>query len=103
MENRKKTSNQEMMGWQDPKITVTMTCCELCTPSHNIVNTGPPTAGASSAACKYHLPSSCKMAAAAPISPTDSLHFCPPTIVIFTIAIGGDDAPVVGCLLLTML
>ena len=49
---------QEMMGWHDPKITLTMTCCELCT-SHNIVNTGPPTAGASSAACKYNLRSSC--------------------------------------------
>ena len=44
-------SQQEMMGWQDPKITVTMTCCELCTPQ-NIVDTGPPTAGASSGACK---------------------------------------------------
>ena len=48
-----------MMGWHDPKITLTMTCCELCT-SHNIVNTGPPTARASSAACKYNLLSSCK-------------------------------------------
>ena len=47
------------MGWQDPKITVTMTFCKLFT-AHNIVNTGPPTAGASSAACKYHLGSSCK-------------------------------------------
>eukprot|EP00956_Cyclotella_meneghiniana_P002382 scaffold2679_cov85-Cyclotella_meneghiniana.AAC.4 len=42
-----------MMGWQHPKISITMTCCELCTP-HNIVDTGRPTAGASSAACKYH-------------------------------------------------
>eukprot|EP00956_Cyclotella_meneghiniana_P011224 scaffold15773_cov75-Cyclotella_meneghiniana.AAC.11 len=38
--NDKEKDNQEMMGWKDPKITATMTCCELCTP-HNIVDTGP--------------------------------------------------------------
>eukprot|EP00956_Cyclotella_meneghiniana_P010279 scaffold14195_cov65-Cyclotella_meneghiniana.AAC.4 len=72
-----------MMGWQRPKITAT--CCELCTP-HIIanINTGRPTAGASSAACQYHLRSTMQAAicsegsivAAASVSPTDSLHFC---------------------------
>eukprot|EP00956_Cyclotella_meneghiniana_P007314 scaffold9944_cov52-Cyclotella_meneghiniana.AAC.2 len=64
-----------MMGWQDPKITVMMTCCELCTP-HNIVNIGPPTTGASSAACKYHLRSSCKPQLAPGGLSWPLLHFC---------------------------
>ena len=124
--------DQEMMGWHDPKIAVTMTCYKLCTP-HNIVNTGPPTTGASSAACKYHLRSSCKPWFA-PGGRSPPLHpfppqipfifavFCingnlrgngcsghdrppganhPPSIVIFTIAIGGDEAPVVGIFIFT--
>eukprot|EP00956_Cyclotella_meneghiniana_P003029 scaffold3735_cov82-Cyclotella_meneghiniana.AAC.4 len=117
---------QEMMGWHDPKITVTITCCELCNP-HNIVNTGPPTAGASSAACKYHLDSSCKRRFA-PEGRSWPLHPFPPQIpFIFAVfcmngnlrgngcsghdrppeanhpPIGGDEAPAVACLLSTML
>eukprot|EP00956_Cyclotella_meneghiniana_P015480 scaffold23789_cov27-Cyclotella_meneghiniana.AAC.1 len=66
-----------MMGWHEPKIT--MTCCELCI-LHNMVNTGPPTAGASSVTCKYHLCSSYNLesegemgAAAAAIDPSDQI------------------------------
>eukprot|EP00956_Cyclotella_meneghiniana_P014909 scaffold22587_cov70-Cyclotella_meneghiniana.AAC.6 len=46
--------DQEMMGWQDPKITVTMTW-RVTSYRHNILNTGSPTTGASSAIHQHHL------------------------------------------------
>ena len=109
-----------MMRWQDPKTTVVMTCCLLCTP-HNIVNTGPPIVRASLAACKYHLiRSSCKPDLLWGVDRGRITHFLSnshsckmkwvqrlrstprairsPSIVIFTIlAIGGDEAPAVRC------